>query len=264
MPDAKLYFLGLQLGQRERQADAGGRAGPPARATSSGLDKSVIFGDWAPYDLREAYLLEADVALTAARDLAETRLSFRTRVLDYLWAGLPVVATDGDVLVRPGPRRAARRWWCRRATPARWPAAMVRLLQQPGAARRVLGATRPRSPGASPGRWRWSRCAGSVLEPWRWEDARRLRPRHRQLTEEVRGLLLDRNRVNGAYGTGRLRGRILLRDRDFGSLEEYVGELEATVQHLDRRMDLLRRTPIYPAFRAARRARNWARTRLKA
>jgi hypothetical protein len=27
----------------------------------------------------------------------ETRLSFRTRFLDYIWAGLPCVATEGDV-----------------------------------------------------------------------------------------------------------------------------------------------------------------------
>jgi hypothetical protein len=26
----------------------------------------------------------------------ETRFSFRTRILDYLWAGLPVIATSGD------------------------------------------------------------------------------------------------------------------------------------------------------------------------
>lgn len=260
VPEAKLYFLGFQLASANvkpmRVAELTRR-----RVDELGLDKAVIFGDWAPYEEREAYLVEADVALSAARDLAETRLSFRTRVLDYLWAGLPIVATEGDVLsdvvreeqvglvVPPGDTRALA-------------AAMVRLLRSP-----ALRAECSANAAAVARRYTWPVAVEplrrAVLEPWRWEDARRLRPRHRQLTEEVRGLLLDRNRVNGAYGTGRLRGRILLRDRDFGSLEEYVGELEATVQHLDRRMDLLRRTPIYPAFRAARRARNWASTRLK-
>jgi hypothetical protein len=28
----------------------------------------------------------------------ESRLSFRSRVLDYIWAGLPVVATEGDAI----------------------------------------------------------------------------------------------------------------------------------------------------------------------
>ena len=31
-------------------------------------------------------------------DHIETRYSFRSRVLDYLWAGLPMVLTAGDVL----------------------------------------------------------------------------------------------------------------------------------------------------------------------
>ena len=62
------------------------------------FDTSIIFGDWAPYELREAFLIEADIAISAAKDLAETRLAFRSRILDYLWAGLPVVTTSGDVL----------------------------------------------------------------------------------------------------------------------------------------------------------------------
>jgi hypothetical protein len=182
-------------------------------------------------------------------------------VLDYLWAALPIVATSGDVLsdlvreehlglvVPPGDSRALA-------------AALVRMLRSP-----ALRAECSANAAAVARRFAWPVAVEPlrrvVLEPWRWEDARRLRPRDRQLTEEVRGLLLDRNRVNGAYGTGRLRGRIMRRDRDFGSLEEYVGELEATVRQLDRRLALLRRTPVYPAFRAARRARNWARAHLR-
>jgi hypothetical protein len=227
------------------------------RVEELGLDKAVIFGDWAPYDEREAYLVEADVAISAARDLAETRLSFRTRVLDYLWAGLPIVATSGDVLsdlvteekvglvVPPGDQRALA-------------AALVRLLRSP-----ALRAECSANATAVARRYTWPAAVeplrGMVLQPWRWEAARRLRPRHRALTEEVRALLADRNRLNGAYGVGRLRGRILFRDREFGSLDQYVAELEATVQHLNRRLDVFRRTPIYPAFRAARRARNWVR-----
>jgi hypothetical protein len=36
------------------------------------------------------------VALTLHLDSIETRLAFRSRVLEYIWAGLPVVATMGD------------------------------------------------------------------------------------------------------------------------------------------------------------------------
>jgi glycosyltransferase involved in cell wall biosynthesis len=63
------------------------------------LDKAVFFGDWVSYADWPNYLLESDVALTLhPRDTLEARLAYRTRVLDYLWAGLPTVATKGDVL----------------------------------------------------------------------------------------------------------------------------------------------------------------------
>ncbi len=51
---------------------------------------------WVPYAERGAWLLDADLGVSAHRDHLEARYSFRTRVLDYLWAGLPVVATRGD------------------------------------------------------------------------------------------------------------------------------------------------------------------------
>jgi glycosyltransferase involved in cell wall biosynthesis len=59
----------------------------------------VFFNDgWIPYDERAAYLLEADVGVSTHLDHVETAFSFRTRILDYLWAALPVVATAGDAV----------------------------------------------------------------------------------------------------------------------------------------------------------------------
>lgn len=60
------------------------------------LDRTVFFGDWVPYADWPNVLLESDVALSLHFDSLETRFAFRTRVLDYLWAGLPMVATTGD------------------------------------------------------------------------------------------------------------------------------------------------------------------------
>ena len=58
---------------------------------------TVFFGSgWVPYEERGQMLLEADVGASLHRDDVETRFSFRTRVLDYLWAGLPILATEGD------------------------------------------------------------------------------------------------------------------------------------------------------------------------
>jgi glycosyltransferase involved in cell wall biosynthesis len=53
---------------------------------------------WVPYAERGGWLLDADLGVIAHHDHLEARFAFRTRVLDYLWAGLPVVGSRGDVL----------------------------------------------------------------------------------------------------------------------------------------------------------------------
>ena len=71
-----------------------------AYAESRGLlGKRVhVGGGWVPYERRADYLLEADLGVSAHLDHLEARYAFRSRILDYFWAGLPVVATRGDVL----------------------------------------------------------------------------------------------------------------------------------------------------------------------
>lgn len=95
-----LFFLGVRrpmLDPRE-QMSAGAQA--VAYAREHGLEgRCVHFNhDWVPYEERGRWLLEADIGVSAHHDHLEARFSFRTRVLDYLWAGLPVVATRGDSL----------------------------------------------------------------------------------------------------------------------------------------------------------------------
>ncbi|MGP3535476.1 glycosyltransferase [Microbacterium sp. RD1] len=61
------------------------------------IDRTVFFNDtWVDYERRADYLLDADVGVSTHVLHAETRFAFRTRILDYLWAQLPIVATDGD------------------------------------------------------------------------------------------------------------------------------------------------------------------------
>ncbi|MEK6345580.1 MAG: glycosyl transferase, partial [Curtobacterium sp.] len=43
-----------------------------------------------------AYLLEADAGVSTHYEHLETTFSFRTRILGYLWARLPIVTTAGD------------------------------------------------------------------------------------------------------------------------------------------------------------------------
>jgi glycosyltransferase involved in cell wall biosynthesis len=57
----------------------------------------VFFGtDWIPYAEMGSVLLEADVGVSLHLESIETEFSFRTRILDYLWTGLPIIATEGD------------------------------------------------------------------------------------------------------------------------------------------------------------------------
>lgn len=61
------------------------------------LDKAVFFNDsWVDYAERHNYLGEADAGVSTHYDHVETTFSFRTRILDYLWASLPMVVTEGD------------------------------------------------------------------------------------------------------------------------------------------------------------------------
>lgn len=58
---------------------------------------SVVFNDtWVPYDERGAYLIAADAGVSTHHLHIETTFAFRTRILDYLWAGLPMIVTEGD------------------------------------------------------------------------------------------------------------------------------------------------------------------------
>lgn len=61
------------------------------------LDRSVFFNpSWVDYNDRQNFLTEADAGVSTHFSHIETTFSFRTRILDYLWAGLPMVVTEGD------------------------------------------------------------------------------------------------------------------------------------------------------------------------
>ncbi|MEP6977198.1 MAG: glycosyltransferase family 4 protein [Thermoleophilia bacterium] len=95
--DVRLVFLGSEHPEVPTMTMAS-QAFELAR--SLGLVGRAVFfrGGWVPYDERGSYLLEADVGVSAHFDSLETRYAFRTRLLDYLWAGLPTITTRGDDL----------------------------------------------------------------------------------------------------------------------------------------------------------------------
>lgn len=59
-------------------------------------DRYVFFLDWVPYDQRGSYLLEVDIGTSLTLRTIENRYAARARLMDYLWAGLPCVISEGD------------------------------------------------------------------------------------------------------------------------------------------------------------------------
>jgi glycosyltransferase involved in cell wall biosynthesis len=97
--DVRLYFLGLRHpNPAVPSMEMAARAINAAERLDL-RDRVVFFNeDWVPYDDRGAYLLDADLGVSAHFDDLETRFAYRTRLLDYFWAQLPVVTTEGDTL----------------------------------------------------------------------------------------------------------------------------------------------------------------------
>jgi len=108
MPNVRLFFLGVKH-PNPHVGEMRMAAATRNLALELGLlDTHAFFNeDWVLYDDRQNYLLESDVGVSTHLDHVETEFSFRTRVLDYFWSGLPVVATSGDSLSELIERRGA-------------------------------------------------------------------------------------------------------------------------------------------------------------
>jgi glycosyltransferase involved in cell wall biosynthesis len=95
--DVRLFFLGLKHPNPDVPQM---RMAVATRELSDALGltgRYVFFNEeWVDYDDRQNYLLDADLGVSTHLQHVETQFSFRTRILDYLWAGLPIVATSGD------------------------------------------------------------------------------------------------------------------------------------------------------------------------
>ncbi|MGI8392667.1 glycosyltransferase family 4 protein [Leucobacter sp. W1038] len=96
-PKLRLYFLGVKHPNPEVPAMRMAAAAMQLADDLGLRDSHVFFNtEWVDYDDRVNYLLDADLGVSTHFEHVETAFSFRTRILDYLWAGLPIVATDGD------------------------------------------------------------------------------------------------------------------------------------------------------------------------
>ena len=94
-PEVKLVFPGTRH-PNEIVPDMPMRHRAVALANELGLAGShVFFGDWVPHVDWPNYLLEADVGVCLHFDSLESQLAFRSRILDYVWAGLPALVSRG-------------------------------------------------------------------------------------------------------------------------------------------------------------------------
>ena len=152
------------------------RMAAEARALSDHLGltgRRVYFGTSMAYEERGSILLEADVATSLHLDDVETRYSFRTRMLDWFWAGLPILTSEGDVLsdlIRTEDLGEVVPYGDVDAVSA----ALVRLEGD----RRLLGARGLRSAAISE-RFRWSAVARPLVDycraPYRAPDRETIR-----------------------------------------------------------------------------------------
>ncbi len=128
------------------------------RAEEAGwLGGTVRFEPWRPPEDRHQLPLAADLAVVTHRPGLETELSLRTRVVDLLWLGLPVVATRGgamsDVLEATGAGAVVPP-----GDPGALAAAVCRYLGDPGLRRAASEAGRRWAAGRT-----WDRVAAPLL-----------------------------------------------------------------------------------------------------
>jgi glycosyltransferase involved in cell wall biosynthesis len=133
LPETYLYFPGPRHPFTERIPDMAMHRRTRALADELGLTGTrVLFGDWVPHAERANYLLEGDIGLSLHYPGVETRYAYRTRVLDYIWAGLPMVLSAGDALSELVAERGLG-YVVPPEDPARLAQALIALLSEPDA-----------------------------------------------------------------------------------------------------------------------------------
>ncbi len=235
VPTAKLFFMGLELEGRGVPEMAVTKL-LKQRANELGLVASgdVVFGKWVPYDERGSYLKEAHVGVVAAKAMAESRLAWRTRMLDHFWTGLPTITTEGDVL-SDLVHEAGAGIRIRANDVDALTEALHKMLTDD-----AFHAQCSKASLALADRFRWSnvvaplvRFAGDVGS---WRAARSSR--------------------------GRTFGGVTATGASAVEVSRLAGELADTQKHLAaarRKLDILNKTPIYPAYKALAGLRDRAR-----
>jgi glycosyltransferase involved in cell wall biosynthesis len=111
------------------------------RARGSRWEGRLELVDWAPYERRFDLLRDVDLLVSTHGESLETRLSLRTRFLDGMAAGCPVVTSEGGAVARI-VRESGAGWVAPRGDAAALARALREALEHPDAARRRGAAGR--------------------------------------------------------------------------------------------------------------------------
>lgn len=231
-PGARLVFFQLANGwtaMSERARQLAGEMGL--------LDRQVIFAPWLSPEQWPACLLEADVGLCFHPHGIETHFASRTRLLDYIWAGLPIATSGGDVLgqlvadhglghvVEPGNAEALA-------------AALLALLDEPNARSARLEAFSAVATGLT-----WEEVARPLVDycsaPWhagdmgpsftrRWLAAQR----DRILSEAAHA---GRRRVEAETYARTLESRLSTAQEQLGRLQHQLDDTSQELRHSEER-----------------------------
>jgi glycosyltransferase involved in cell wall biosynthesis len=153
-----LVFMGTGRPSLDRADVPSSADAAVAFARERGLEGECVHFNrgWVPYEERASWLLESDLGVSAHHDHLEARFSFRTRVLDHFWAGLPSVVTSGDSIGDLVERRGLGRAVAP-GDDAAFAAAVAGLLDDPDAYSAAVRRVREVAPSM-----RWSECASPL------------------------------------------------------------------------------------------------------
>lgn len=174
-PRLRLVFMGTKHPSVEDLSTTVLRQAVELATELAVLDRQVFFlPGWVPYAERGSYLTDADIGVSTHFLHVETAYSFRTRMLDYLWAGLPIVCSQGDEFARLVAAHGLGA-----AVPTQDVTALTealrRLLADPKALAEAASAVRELAPD-----YRWERTLAPIVtycaDPWPAADAGARRP----------------------------------------------------------------------------------------
>jgi len=62
------------------------------------VKESVILQDWVEFEERANWYLDSDLVVVVNKEGEENKLAWRTRLIDFMWANLPIITNGGDPL----------------------------------------------------------------------------------------------------------------------------------------------------------------------